>query len=182
MTLSKGSIVAVKLKDGTTVNATITKIGPWKKNPKITIVDWNSLDLKLSGTNLPEHCTIIPDPAAIPDPLIADWSLGPTKKGPAMMEGYYFSSILYYKGKKVGKIVDRGDGGMNDVEAPSTIANQFTHDILAWSNKYSLSEHGDEIAEWWTWWEGYRPTGMDAPTYFKKRKEEMDKMLSKSAT
>jgi hypothetical protein len=102
-----------------------------------------------------------------------DWDVGPMKRGPMRMEGYYFSSTVSFQGKKVGKIVDRGDGGMVDLEFKDyNLHRKFGED----ANKWAIANGGDAndgYEEFWTWMTDDRPKGIDAKKFFENQRMEM---------
>jgi hypothetical protein len=186
MTITKGSYVSVKSKDGSTTKAIVDKVGPWSKNPKIILVNWTGIEIitdergsfKVKGKTLLASCTEIPDPCASSDPIMAKWSLGKEKKGPMMMEGHYFASPLFLNGKRVGDVVDEGHGGCMTVqEKVLGISAQLHADCEAWEKKNNphYSPHSESLADWHSWYQDERPQGKDAATYFKEQKETMDK-------
>jgi hypothetical protein len=96
-----------------------------------------------------------------------------------MMEGYYFSADILFDGKKIGMIVDEGNGGcittrFND----RAMSIAFEKDCKEWCRVHGAHmEHTEYESEFWTWWDEARPKNKDAATYFKDQKEEMKQWL-----
>ncbi len=181
----KHNPIKVTLKNGEVILARITRF-----NEATGKVCWIDKGEKWKGTT---HCTKVvkatpeevlawskvkEDTMAPVDPIMKDWAVGPMKRGPMMMEGYYFASTVTFRGTRVGKIVDRGDGGMVDLEFKDlSLHRQFGED----ANKWAVANGGDAqdgYEEFWAWYCDERPTGKDAKTFFKEKKDEMEKYLA----
>lgn len=176
MAITKKSILSVTLKDGSTILAKITKIdaatgkvswadlnGAWRGSLHIsraveaTVFQLNARELEKEALK------------AIADPIIAAWSFGPQRRGPLMREGYYFSSVVFHNGKRVGKIVDRGDGGEVVLEfVDRALASSFEHDVRQWVSISGGDIH-DGISDFWSWMTEHRNLGVDAAQFFAKK-------------
>jgi hypothetical protein len=182
---SKHNPIKITLKNGEVILARITRF-----NAETGKVNWIDKGEKWKGTT---HVTrlVKADPKEIADwaaakaskvaPVdagVSKWEIGPMRKGPMMMEGYYFASTVLYEGKRVGKIVDRGDGGPTDLEFNDhTLERQFIADTKKWAIDNGGDEH-DGFEEFWTWFLDDRPNGITAKTYFAEKKAEMEKWLA----
>lgn len=162
-----------------------TKVAPWTKNPKITVVTFISSDENgdFRCTADARRCTIAPADAlpkeAETHPIMAKWSLGKTKRGPEMMEGYYYSVPVLLNGKKVGEIIDEGNGGGNFTRFKDhTLEIAFNADCKAWAKANGDDSEYEHASEFWGWWEEAKPKGKDAVTYFKEKKERMLKWMA----
>jgi hypothetical protein len=184
LNLVKGSIIVCTQKDdnGKPIIGKVTKIGPWSKNPKITVLNWISVNGDFKGrcdaakVTLSDYKPPVIVEATV-DSCMAAWSLGKEKKGPMMMEGHYFESALYFNGKKVGIVCDRGDGGPMDVTCKDfAVARQFEADCKVWGEK---NGHNDaDFETFYSWWHDGRPEGKDAKTYLGEREAEMKEWLA----
>jgi hypothetical protein len=182
---SKNNPIKITLKDGSTILARITRFNP--DNGK---VNWIDLDEKWKGF-LHVSKVVKADPKEIAtlaaakaakvapvDPIMSSWTIGPMKRGPMMMEGYYYSSTIIFANKRVGKIVDRGDGGMTDLEfSDYALQRQFVECTKRWAidNGAEDSPYASFIDDYWTWYLEDRVNGKDAKTYFAEKKAEMEK-------
>jgi hypothetical protein len=186
--IKKNDWIRVTRSDGTIIVGKATKVGPWSKHPMITVINYHFTDSKdgLEYTSKADArkcvkampCDIPkgPEPAKMDDSM-KDWEIGPMRKGPQMMEGYYFSSIVSYKGKKVGKIVDRGDGGDTDLEFKDyTIQQKFVDDTKKWAAANGGGEQ-DGYDEFWAWMTEDRLKGIDAKTFFANEKAKIESWL-----
>jgi hypothetical protein len=189
MPIAKGSFVAVVTKKNGTINAIVDKVFPDPNNPKQVYVKFTSIgiisdaqgDYKIKGTAHISSCTAIADPSAPTDPIMAKWSLGKEKKGPEMMEGYYFASPILLHGKKVGEAVDEGNGGDMYVRCSSSeLARMFEKDCAEWLKKNCPgSRYADGVSDFYLWWHDARPIGKDAATYLREEKEKIDAMCDR---
>jgi hypothetical protein len=191
---SKNNPIKVTLTNGKgTVLAKITRF-----NEETGKVCWIDLDRKWKGSMHVTHVVRaepkeIADRAAAAaaaaaakaapvDAVVSKWEIGPMRRGPMMMEGYYFASTILYEGKRVGKIVDRGDGGMTDLEfSDYALQRQFVEDTKKWAeaNGAEISPYVSNIDDFWDWFLVDRPNGITAKTYFAEKKAEMAKWLAK---
>jgi len=178
MTITKDSVISVSI-NGIMSSAKVIKIGPWVKNKDIIAVNWISLDNAFKGVSDIRKCAEMEDPAAPTDPIMARWSIGKEKMGPMMREGHIFSSPLMLDGKKIGSIVDGGNGGTMYVIAPNTERNLFEKNCAQWS-EVNGAEKSDTIAKFLGWWHDARPLGTDAKMYFASEKKELEKWLGKA--
>ena len=190
--IRKNSIINVNRKDGTIILARATKVAPWVKNPNVTIVNWISFDEQWKSTADLKNCTLATalevsaaskekEVAMAPlDACMEGYSLGKTKKGPMMMEGYYFAIGVYKDNKKIGELVDEGNGG----PVMSRFTNHadgiiFGEACRKWAmQNLADGRYGDEYEHFWGWWDEARPKGIDAKTYFKNEKEHMLKFMA----
>jgi hypothetical protein len=191
MTITKNSIINVSRDDGTVILARATKVAPWSKNPNLTVVNWHSFDGKWKGRADARKCTLataqevsaataaIQSAMAPVEGSMKGWTLGDTKRGPMMMEGYYFSAAIFLEGNRVGKIVDSGTGGLVDVEiSNAAVNNKFQEDVNKWAMENGADGRYSDAAEhFWSWWDKARPKGIKAADHFKAEKEEMRKYL-----
>lgn len=189
--IKKNDWIRVTRNDGTIIVGKATKVGPWSKHPMVTVINYmftdpndglvytSKADARKCVKAMP--CDIPKEPEAAPvHPSMAKWSLGKTKRGPQMMEGYYFAAPVLLNGKKVGEVIDEGNGGcvmtrFNDYNLRAA----FEKDCTEWCKVNGASmTHLEAESEFWSWWEEARPKGKDAATYFKEDNEEMQKWLS----
>jgi hypothetical protein len=170
--IKKNDTIIVKPKDGTERIARATKVAPWSKNPKFTVVNWISLCGEWKGKADAKNCTTapaeaIPQPAAV-HPIMAAWSFGKTKRGPQMMEGYYFAAPILHNGKKVGEMVDEGNGGGAYPERMEPVLRQKFHDdCVAWVKANGCDDTFGMEESYWGWYENSRNKGIDAAAHFK---------------
>jgi hypothetical protein len=189
--IKKNDPILVTRQDGRILAAKATKVGPWSKNPKITLVNYIFTDPKdglvytsksdarkcSMGTNdmLPKE----PEPAKT-HPIMAKWTLGKTKRGPMMMEGYYFAVPVLLHGKKTGEVIDEGNGGSVMTRFDShEVGRLFEADCREWCkvNGASMS-YLEAESEFWSWWDEARPQGIDASTYFENSDMALAKLLA----
>jgi hypothetical protein len=188
--IKKNDWILATRNDGSVLLGRVTKVAPWVKNPKFTIVNYHYTDDKgiMYATNADAtRCVLAPadripkgpEPAAT-DPIMAKWSLGKTKRGPQMMEGYYFSVPVLLNGKRVGEIIDEGNGGSNMTRFKDhTLAKQFENDCTEWCKSHGLDMSYREVeSDFWGWWDDARSKGIDAATFFKNENEEREKWLA----
>jgi hypothetical protein len=187
--IKKNDMILVTRANGKEYLGKATKVGPWSKNPKITIVNYHFADeagVMWSAKADAVKCKIAPasmlpkepEPAAI-HPIMARWSLGKTKRGPQMMEGYYFAAPVLLNGKKVGEVIDEGNGGSVMTRFKDhLLATAFEKDCTEWCkvNGADMS-YLEAESEFWAWWDEARPKGKDAATFFKEQNEETAKMF-----
>jgi hypothetical protein len=186
--IKKNDWIRVTRNDGTIIVAKATKVAPWSKNPVVTVVNYIFTDpangLMYSSKSDARKCVkamecdIPKGPKLAPlDPVVADWEVGPLRRGPAMTDGYYFSSTVSYKGKKVGKIVDRGDGGCTDLEFKDyNLQNKFMDDTKKWAAANGGGAN-DGTDEFWAWMTEDRLKGVDAKTFFVNEKAKIESWL-----
>jgi hypothetical protein len=185
--IRKNSFINVKRNDGTVILARATKVAPWVKNPKVTVVNWISFDEQWKGVADLKNCTLataieIPkEPVGAPvDPSMAQWSLGKIKRGPQMMEGYYFAIPVLFNGVKVGELVDEGNGGCVITRFKDyTLAKTFEDACDKWALENGADGRCNDGKEhFWGWWDEARPKGIDAKTFFKSERESMLKFMA----
>jgi hypothetical protein len=184
----KHNPIKVTLKNGEVILARITRF-----NAETGKVNWIDKGEKWKGTT---HCTRVikatPEEvlawskahevvAAPLDPCMAGWTLGKTKRGPQMMEGYYFAIGVYKDSKKVGELVDEGYGGPVVTRfknhADETL---FREACRKWcQNCAADGRYADECELFWGWWDEGRTKGIDAKTFNKNEKEQMLKMFGR---
>jgi hypothetical protein len=184
MTIKKGSLIKVTTIDGATHPARATKVAPFKSGA--LSVCWISLDGQWKGKSKIENCHMLTDqeivaatPAVAPThATMSSWAYGKEKRGPMMMEGYYFASPIYFNGKRVGQQVDYGNGGAMEVECGELNA-KFYADCLLWEMANHKNDKPCEPhANFYEWWHDHRPRGITAAEYFKASEIEMAKMLA----
>jgi hypothetical protein len=189
--VKKNDWIYVTRDNGDVILGIATKVAPWSKNPKITVVNWKDAAETFTCTADARRCRLAtPDEVAkfndaksanyAPmDPCMAGWSLGKTKRGPQMMEGYYFAIGVYKDNKKVGEIVDEGNGGCVVTRfknhADETL---FREACRKWAmQNLADGRYADELEHFWGWWDEARPNGISAKDYFKNEKEQMLKYM-----
>ena len=188
--IKKNDYIRVTRDNGDVLFGRATKVAPWTKNPKVTVVSYIFADdegLEYSSKADARKCALAPadripkaPEAASVHPIMAKWSLGKTKRGPQMMEGYYFSAPILLNGKKVGEVVDEGNGGCTMIRffKDYTLRLAFEKDCTEWCKVNGADmDHIEAESEFWSWWDDARPKGKDAVTYFKESAEEMQKWL-----
>lgn len=191
--IKKNDWILVTRESGEVILGQATKVGPWVKNPKITVVNFHFTDdkgLMYAAKADARKCVIAPadripkgpEPAAV-HPIMAKWSLGKTKRGPMMMEGYYFAVPVLLNGKRVGEIVDEGNGGSTMTRFKDhTLTKQFENDCTEWCKANGADMTYLEVeSEFWSWWDEARPKGTDAATYFKNENADRAKWLHTDA-
>lgn len=106
-------------------------------------------------------------------PIMAKWSLGKTKRGPMMMEGYYFSAPVLLNGKRVGEVIDEGNGGSVMTRFKThDLDRAFNADCKEWALAHGASGSYLEAAcEFWGWYEDERTKGITAEAYFKAQND-----------
>lgn len=187
--IKKNDNILVTRDNGKEYLGVATKVGPWKPNPKITVVNYHFKDemgVAWSAKADARKCRLAPadmipkPPEAAPiHPIMAKWSLGKTKRGPMMMEGYYFAIPVLLNGKRVGEIIDEGNGGSNFTRFKDhNLAREFENDCKEWAKANGDTSEYEHATEFWGWWDEARPSGKDAATYFKEKNEEMAKWLA----
>lgn len=181
--IKKNDNILVTRDNGKEYLGVATKVGPWSKNPKITVVNYHFKDemgVAWSAKADARKCRMAPadmipkPPEAAPiHPIMAKWSLGKTKRGPMMMEGYYFSIPVLLNGKRVGEIIDEGNGGNNDIRFKDhTMERAFAADCKAWALACGASgSYLEAETEFWTWWDDERVKGVTAEAYFKAQND-----------
>jgi hypothetical protein len=195
---SKHNPIKVTLKNGEVIFARITRV-----NEATGKVSWIDLKEKWKGSThvtravkaTPEELNVIykerdaVEKAKVAnmapvDPCMAGWELGKTQRGPLMMEGHYYHVSVLFNGKRVGKIVDEGNGGptMTEHFKDHTLEKQFNKDCETWAkNNGACMSYLEAAAEFWHWWEKERIEGKDAKTYFKEQREQFEE-FSKGQT
>lgn len=184
---SKHNTIKITLDDGSTILARITRY-----NEQTGKVCWIDRDEKWKGS-MHASKVVVASPKEVAewsankaskvaplDPCMAGYELGKTKKGPMMMEGYYFSVAVYKDHKKIGEIVDEGNGGTVDTRNFKNPADErlFNEACRKWcENNGADLQYVEEASEFWTWWDTARLNGTDAKTYFKEKNETFAKMF-----
>lgn len=185
----KHNPIKITLKNGETILAKITRF-----DPETGKVCWKDKAEKWKGST---HCTRVikatpeevlawskaHEVAVAPlDPCMAGWELGKTQRGPMMMEGYYYHVMVLFNGKRVGKIVDEGNGGptMTEHFKDHTLEKVFNDNCTTWArNNGADMQYLEAASEFWAWWDEGRTKGLDAKSFFKEKNEEMAKWLGK---
>ena len=192
MNLVKNNSIKVTCKDGSITLARVVSVKENTINADASLVSWKSLDGEWKGKAYLKNCvkmTPLECAEAAKEreakfapihPIMQKWTLGTTKRGPQMMEGYYFSIAVYLGAKLVGKIVDEGNGGPTDVQFKDhSVGVAFEKDCMEWCkvNGASLT-HIEAAAEYWGWYDDARPHGIDAVAFFKTQADEHAKWLA----
>jgi hypothetical protein len=190
--IQKKSWIQVTRQSGEVVLGIATKVAPWSKNPKYTIVRWKDAAETYSCDADATKCRLA-TPAEIAaftdaklakyapvDPSMAQWSLGKIKRGPQMMEGYYFAIPVLFNGVKVGELVDEGNGGCVITRFKDyTLAKTFEDACDKWALENGADGRCNDGKEhFWGWWDEARPKGIDAKTFFKSERESMLKFMA----
>jgi len=177
---SKHNPIKVTLKSGEVVLARITRY-----NEATGILNWIDKNEKWQGKSLvgnvvkatPEEIfawSKAKEANMAPiSPIMAKWSLGKTKRGPQMMEGYYYSAPILLNGKRVGEIIDEGNGGSVMTRCKDhTIDRAFQSDCKAWALANGASgSYLEADSEFWGWYEDERVKGITAEAYFKAQND-----------
>ena len=183
----KHNPIKITLKNGEGILARITRF-----NDETGKVNWIDKGEKWKGTT---HCTKVVkatpeevlawskahEVAMAPvDPCMVGWSLGKMKKGPQMMEGYYFASPILFNDVKVGEIIDEGNGGCVITRFKDhNLAKTFEDACDKWALENGADGRcADGKENFWGWWGDARPKGIDAKTFFKGEKESMLKFFT----
>ena len=184
-TIVKNNSIKVTCKDGSVILAQVKAITEYGPTPDTWLVNWKSLDGEWKGKAYLKNCVkMTPLECAEAakareakfapiDPIMAKWTLGTTKRGPQMMEGYYFSIAVYLGAKKVGEIIDEGNGGC--------VITRFKDHSLAFEkdcDTWALANGADGrtnngIEHFWGWYDDARPKGIDAKKFFENERMEM---------
>lgn len=185
--IKKNDNILVTRDNGKEYLGVATKVGPWSKNPKVTVVNYHFKDemgVAWSAKADARKCRMAPAdmipkaPEAAPThPIMAKWSLGKTKRGPEMMEGYYFAVPVLLNGKRVGEIIDEGNGGgtMTRFKDRDT-EKAFLADCKAWCVAHGDANPYECEGDFWGWWDESRPKGKDSATHFKEEAERWAEM------
>jgi hypothetical protein len=185
--IKKNDWILVKRESGEKHLGRATKVAPWNKNPKVTVVHWINVEETYKFTADARNCSLAPEsmkPLAkvFPDAgrFMAGWTLGKMKRGPQMMEGYYFASPVLLHGKKVGEIIDAGNGGPVMTRFKDhTVAKTFEGACDKWClDNGADGRYSDGHEHFWSWWEEGRYKGIDPKTFFKAEKEDMSKFMA----
>jgi hypothetical protein len=187
--IKKNDIILVIRDNGNTILGTATKVAPWAKNPKITVVNYHFKEGEAMYASKADarRCSIAPahmipkPPEAAPiSPIMAKWSIGKTKRGPMMMEGYYFSAPVLLNGKRVGEVIDEGNGGSVMTRFKDhALDRAFNADCKEWALASGASGSYLEAAcEFWGWYDDERTKGITAEAYFKAKNDEMAAWLA----
>lgn len=177
---SKNNPIKVTLKSGEVVLARITRY-----NEATGMLNWIDKNEKWQGKShvgnvvkaTPEEILVwakAQEAKFAPiSSIMAKWVLGSTKRGPKMMEGYYYSIAVYRDGKKVGNIVDEGNGGCTDTRFKDhTVERAFQADCKAWAVANGASgTYLEAESEFWGWYEDERVKGITAEAYFKAQND-----------
>lgn len=187
--IKKNDWILVTRESGEVILGQATKVGPWAKNPKITVVNFHFTDdkgLMYAAKADARKCVMAPadripkgpEPAAI-HPIMAKWSLGKTKRGPMMREGHYFAVPVKLNGKTVGEIIDEGNGGCTETRFKDRhTEKQFHDDCLEWCKANGADMTYLEVeSEFWSWWDEARVKGIDSAAYFKAMNDDRAKWL-----
>jgi len=183
--IKKNDPILVTRQDGSIVAAKATKVSLWVKNTNITLINYiftdpkdglvytSRADARKCSMGTPAMLPKEPEAAPV-HPTMAKWTLGKTKRGPQMMEGYYFAIPVLLHGKKVGEIIDEGNGGSVMTRfASHEVGRLFSKDCIEWAKANGASmSYLEAESEFWAWWDEFRPNGKDAATYFKEEAEK----------
>lgn len=187
MTFTKNNTIKITLKDNSTIFARVTRY-----NELTGKVCWIDRDGKWKGSTHVRN-VVVATPAEMAtwasakaakvaplDPCMVGWELGKTKRGPMMMEGYYYSISVYKNSIKVGNIVDMGDGGMIHTQFKDhNIDKLFNEACETWAKSNGAdSKYLEAASEFWAWWDEARPNGISAKDFFKKKSDEMKEWLA----
>jgi hypothetical protein len=189
--IKKNDWIQVTRQSGEVILGIATKVAPWSKNPKVTVVRWKDAAETYTCDADATKCRLATvgevnafneaklAKYAPVDPCMVGWSLGKTKRGPQMMEGYYFAIPVYKDSKKVGEIVDEGNGGPTMTRFKNHADEiLFTEACRKWCmNSLADGRYADECELFWAWWDEGRPKGIDAKTFNQNEKEQMRKMF-----
>jgi hypothetical protein len=186
--IKKNDWILVTRKAGDVVLGVATKVGPWKKNPALTVVNYH---FKQNGKEYASRAdgrqcakapaSMIPQPAKT-DPIMARWSLGKEHRGPQMMEGYLFYCSVYLLGKKVGELIDEGNGGDMEFHGDHRIGKSFAECCEKWEAANDPAYNGHTYnpeSSFYEWWHRARPDGKDAKTYFIETNAQFKESISK---
>lgn len=185
--IKKNDWINVTRDNGTVILGRATKVAPWSKNPKVTVVNFHFTDengLEYTAKADAKRCGLVPlnmipkaPEAASTHPIMAKWSLGKTKRGPEMMEGYYFAVPVLLNGKRVGEIIDEGNGGGTMTRFKDRDTEKTFHaDCKAWCVAHGDTNPYECEGDFWSWWDDSRPKGKDAATHFKESEERWAEM------
>lgn len=180
--IKKNDIILVTRDNGTVTLGTATKVAPWSKNPKLTLVNYHFKEGEAMYASradarkcslAPAHMIPKPPESAPVHSIMAAWSIGKTKRGPQMMEGYYFSAPILLNGKKVGIIADEGNGGCTMTRFKDrSVETAFQAACKAWAMANGASgTYLEAESEFWGWYEDERVKGITAEAYFKAQNE-----------
>ena len=190
--IQKKSWIQVTRDNGEVILGIATKVAPWSKNPKITVVNWKDATDTYTCTADARKCRLATDAeinafndaklakyAPLDEPM-QKWSIGKLKKGPQMMEGFYFSAPVLLNGVKVGEIMDEGNGGpINTRFKDHTLSLAFEKDCDTWAIASGADGRcADGTENFWGWWDDARTKCIDAKTFFKGEKEQMLKFFA----
>lgn len=182
----KNNSIKVSCKDGSVVLARVVSVKENTINADASLVSWKSLDGEWKGKAYLKHCVKMTPlecaeaakaheaKFAPVHPIMEKWMLGTTKRGPQMMEGYYFAIGVYRNNKKVGEVIEEGNGGpvITRFNDPS-LAHAFAKDCTEWCRVNGASmAYLEAEAEYWNWYDNARPKSKDAVTFFKEKNEE----------
>jgi hypothetical protein len=185
--IKKNDWIQVTRDNGEVILGIATKVAPWSKNPKRTVVNYKDVADTFTSRADAVRCKIA-DPILVAataaniaskyaplDACMAGWSLGKMKKGPQMMEGYYFASPILFNDVKVGEIIDEGNGGCVITRFKDhNLAKTFEDACDKWALENGADgRYADGKEHFWGWWDDARTKGIDAKTFFKNEKEEM---------
>lgn len=190
-TIVKNNSIKVTCKDGSVILAQVKAITEYGPTPDTWLVNWKSLDGEWKGKAYLKHCvkmtplecaeaSIARQAKFAPlDACMAGYSLGKTKRGPMMNEGYYFSISVYKDNKKIGDIIEEGSGGPVITRFKNHADGiLFTEACRNWCQKnLADGRYADECELFWSWWDEGRPKGISALDFNKSEKEQMRKMF-----
>lgn len=177
--ISKKTPIQVVLKNGEKIYAKITRFDEHTGK-----VSWKDLDENWKGSfhvskvvaANPEEFKAWQDAkttkmAPMPTEM-SRWSFGKTKRGPAMSDGYFFSSPILLDGKVVGEVYDEGTGGPVDSRFKNTtIWKQFENDLKEFKKNYPTMM---EPLFWlWNWWDDGRLNGTTFSQYYANEMKEL---------
>jgi hypothetical protein len=178
--IAKNSPIKVTLKNGSTILANVTKVDgnavswiakdkTWKGKMNLTSV------VPATPLECAEWAKAQAAKEAPIDPIMAKWTLGTIKRGPKMMEGYYFSIGVYRDGKKCGEMIDEGNGGCVITRFKDhSVGLAFEKDCDNWALANGADGRTNSgIEHFWGWYDEARPKGIDAKKFFENERMEM---------
>jgi hypothetical protein len=171
----KKTPIQIVLESGEKIFARITRFDP--SNGKVS---WKDLDENWKGA-ISVKRVVAADPVEFkawqdaktakmaPMPVeMARWSFGKSKRGPEMMEGYYYSTPILLDGKKVGEVIDEGFGGPIYSRCKDmTIQRQFDADLKEFRKNYNIDF--EPLSYLLEWWEDSRPSGTSCREFCEAR-------------
>ena len=186
-TIVKNNSIKVTSKDGSVILSRVVSVKPNGIVADASLVSWKSLDGEWKGKAYLKNCVKMTPlecaeaakareaKFAPVDPIMAKWVMGTTKKGPLMSDGYYFSIAVYLGAKKVGEVIDEGNGGCVITRFKDhSLGLAFEKDCDTWSLANGADGRTNSgIEHFWGWYDDARPKGIDAKKFFENERMEM---------